>query len=93
MDLIKNIIHFFHPAVVYLLMFNNIQHQKIQRNLFKVKNKDIRTTSLSGVFFIPFEQISHLVLVFSLRLIDFKLVNAGCTIRNVDDLLLQIDLL
>ena len=35
-------------------------------NLFKVNIKDTRTTSFSGVFIVHFEQISHIILVFSL---------------------------
>ena len=38
-------------------------------NLFKVNNKDTRTTSLMllFVFIVSFEQVSHIVYVFSLH--------------------------
>ena len=40
--------------------------------MFKVKNKDTRTTSVSFCFFIVnFEQISHIALVFRLLILSF----------------------
>ena len=38
-------------------------------NLFKVNNKDTRTTS-SGVFIVNFEMISHIALVFLLLILN-----------------------
>ena len=41
------------------------KHQSNMWNLFKVNNKDAKTTSVMpfGVFIVNFEQISHIVLV------------------------------
>ena len=48
--------------------YNNLQIPKEQCNLFRVNNKDSRTTSMtpSGIFIVNFEQILHLVLLFVL---------------------------
>ena len=44
--------------------------------MFKINNKDTRTTSMaSGIFIVNFEHISHPALVFPI--VNFELVNAG----------------
>ena len=43
--------------------------------MFKVNNKDIRTTRRSGVFIVNFEHISHIALVFSI--FGFEQVNVS----------------
>ena len=42
-------------------------------NIFKINNKDTRTTRGSGVFIFKFEHISYLVLVFLLLTLNMKL--------------------
>ena len=48
---------------------NHRNNQNNMWNLFKVNNKDTRTTSLMllFVFIVSFEQVSHIVYVFSLH--------------------------
>ena len=59
------------PASIYLFRVNNGNTNSLW-NLFKIKNKDTKTTSLtsfwrrSGAFIVGFEHISSIVLVFPL---------------------------
>ena len=56
-----------HPANIYLLKVINRNTRKKERNMFKVNNRNTRTTSCrSGVFVVNFEHISHIFLVFLL---------------------------
>ena len=50
-------------------------HKNNMQNLFKVSNKDSRTTSMTSfwrVFIVNFEEISHIVLVFPLLILAGK---------------------
>ena len=49
--------------------------------LFKASNKDIRMTSVTGVFTVNFKQILHTILVFPLLTLN-KYILAGKTFRS-----------
>ena len=53
------------PGNIYLFKVNSRNTQKKVKNVFKVNNREIRTTSFC-FFIVNFEDISHLFLVFLL---------------------------
>ena len=62
------------PRSNLVLQIRQQKHQSNVRNLFKVNNKDTSTTSKRhfGVFIVSFEQIFHIVLVFTLLVLTSK---------------------
>ena len=56
------------PSLHLLVQSQKLKHQKKVGNLFKVNDKDTKTTSRrrSGVFIVNTEQISHIVVMFLL---------------------------
>ena len=69
--------HYDIPNWYLLVQSQQWKHHNNMCNLFRVNNKDIRTTSLTSFLciYVNFEKISHFV--FDVSNVDFKKVNAG----------------